>query len=154
MRPRSAYHNEPDGSPVNAILACELALTGTTGGMGGTNGDYLGLGQLGLMVTFAAPGPARSPALCYHVGYVGFGRAKEKVIRPHTARIVALMAHVKRLVEGAVVHLVRQTMGAKNNRRAWPAANHAIAAVRRCTRPQPAAVGLLDVLPKTVLEWD
>ena len=75
MCPVLARDDEMNGSPVNAILACELALTGGPGGMGGTNGEYLGLGQLGLMVTFAAPSPARSPALSHRISDVILVRA-------------------------------------------------------------------------------
>jgi hypothetical protein len=62
---------------VNAILACELALTGGPGGIDGANVKDLGLGQFGLMVKRPTRPAATSPALVYHIGYVIFGRAEE-----------------------------------------------------------------------------
>jgi len=70
--------DKPDGSPVNAILACELALAGGSRRMGGTNSKNLRFGQSGAGMFFAASSwPHYAPALVYHVGYVVFGRAEE-----------------------------------------------------------------------------
>ena len=77
MSPMFTVDDKPDGSPVNAILACELALTGGPSGMGGANVKHLGFGQFGLMVKRPTRRAATSPALVYHIGYVIFGRAEE-----------------------------------------------------------------------------
>ena len=77
MCPMFASNDEPNGSAVNAIFACELALTGGPSGMGGANVKHLGFGQFGLMVKRPTRRAATSPALVYHIGYVIFGRAEE-----------------------------------------------------------------------------
>ena len=77
MCPVFASNDEPNGSAVNAILACELALTGGSSGMSGANDKDLGFGQLGLMVERPTRRAATGPALVYHIGYVIFGRAEE-----------------------------------------------------------------------------
>ena len=77
MNPSLAPDNLLDGLPVNAILACKLALTGGPSGMGGANVKHLGLGQLGLMVERPTRPATTGPALVYHIGYVIFGCAEE-----------------------------------------------------------------------------
>ena len=78
MNPRLAVDDLMDGPPVNAILACELALAGGSRRMGGTNSKNLRFGQSGAGMFFAASSwPHYAPALVYHVGYVVFGRAEE-----------------------------------------------------------------------------
>ena len=77
MNPRLAVDDLMDGPPVNAILACELALAGGPGCVSGADVNDLGLGQFGLGVKRPTRSTAPSPALVYHVGYVVFGRAEE-----------------------------------------------------------------------------
>jgi hypothetical protein len=77
MNPRLAVDDLMDGPPVNAILACELALAGGPGCVSGADVNDLGLGQFGLGVKRPTRSTAPSPALMYHVGYVVFGRAEE-----------------------------------------------------------------------------
>ena len=77
MCPVFASNDEPNGSAVNAILACELALTGGSSGMSGANDKDLGFGQFGSGVERPTRRPTTGPALVYHIGYVVFGRAEE-----------------------------------------------------------------------------
>ena len=77
MNPRLAVDDLMDGPPINAILACELALAGGPGCVSGADVNDLGLGQFGLGVKRPTRSTAPSPALMYHVGYVVFGRAEE-----------------------------------------------------------------------------
>lgn len=77
MRPVFASNDEPNGSAVNAIFACELALADGSGGIDGANVKDLGLGQLGLMVERPTRPATTGPALVYHIGYVIFGCAEE-----------------------------------------------------------------------------
>jgi len=151
MRPVFTHDNEPYGSAIYSVITRELSLACGSRGIGGADGKHLGLGQLGAAVSFATNAAAAGPAFCYHVGYVGLGCANEKVIRPHAARIVATMTNIKRFIERAKVHLIRQTMGADDSRGPRPGLNHAIAAVRRCTCPQPTAVAFLDILPEAIM---
>ena len=77
MNPRLAVDDLMDGPPVNAILACELALAGGPGCVSGADVNDLGLGQFGLGVKRPTRSTAPSPALMYHVGSVVFCRAEE-----------------------------------------------------------------------------
>ena len=75
MCPVLARDDEMNGSPVDAILACELALAGGPGGMGGADGKDLCIGQLGTAVTFAARPAAAGPALSHRISDVILVRA-------------------------------------------------------------------------------
>ena len=75
MNPSLAPDNLLDGLPVNAILACKLALTGGPSGMGGANVKHLGFGQFGFRVERPTRCAATSPALIYSIGNVILVRA-------------------------------------------------------------------------------
>ena len=77
MNPRLAVDDLMDGPPVNAILACELALARSKRCENKADVNDMGLGQFGLWVKRPTRSTAPSPALMYHVGYVVFGRAEE-----------------------------------------------------------------------------
>lgn len=97
--------------------------------------------------------PAGRPPFERHVVQIVRTGAKEEVVGAHATAVVAMMADIQSVGDRAIVQFIRQPMsGYVVVAPVASVVNDAIPAAGECSRPQPAAIGLLNMGPES-LGW-
>lgn len=153
MLPRVAVHDVGNCHDMNTVFVGKNLVRWMVGSVSGANIKHLLRGQCGVVMVLAG-NTVRVvfSALSVHVMNVIGLCSQKQMVRTHACRYVAMVANKHALGNRAVVQFPRYSMGAQRSASTSSGIDNTVAEVASGSRPQPAGISFLDILPETRLK--